>query len=85
MQAHGIEEHFIYACECSLVCESGSAEEYGKEWAVGSVAFLVKAMALTQKTFFALVQRRTVERIVLHQVPNVHACDMGQTRFFLHP
>lgn len=47
--------------------------------------FLVKAMQLAQKTSSALVERRSVEQIVLHHVPNILACGTDQKWSCLSP
>lgn len=51
MNALAIEDHFSYACVCSLVNERGSAEGCGTERAASCVMFLIKTLLLAQKTF----------------------------------
>lgn len=58
-EEHGIKDQLIYGLARSPVCETGYANKCWNRTAAGCVVFLVKAMWLLQKSFFALVKRQS--------------------------
>lgn len=80
-EEHCIGKHFLWS-RLQSVRGGGSAQECRKGRAAGCILFMIKAMLLTQKTFFTLIQRRGKEESVLHRVSDVFACNMVQERSF---
>lgn len=74
MESHGIEKSFLHRCACSLARGKGYTMKCIKESAAGCVAFLVQTMQPVQMNPSALVERRSVDQIVLHRVLDVLTC-----------